>query len=386
MRLKAQGVDVVDFGAGEPDFPTPAHIGAAAHARDRRATSRNTRTTPGTDDLQARRSSSATRPTTASTTPPSEVIVTAGGKQALFNTVARAVRPRRRSDHARAGLADARRADQARRRDAGHRARRTPRTASRCTPTSFLAAITPRTRGDHHQLADQSDRRADRRRRISTRSRGSCAQRGIWILRRSLLRAADLRPGAAQPAEGPVRHELRDRLGALRLGVEGLRDDRLALRLGDRRRGADRQRCNAIQSHSTSNVCSITQKAARSGAARTAGVRDRDAGRVPPPPRPAPRLADGGSAASACVKPAGAFYLFPDVSELLSPDGDPHVSRVRHGAARRSARRGDARRGVRRAGIPAHSYATSMERARARVAAHPASIAEFAAARDGSRR
>ena len=29
-RLKAQGVDVVDFGPGEPDFPTPEHIKQAA--------------------------------------------------------------------------------------------------------------------------------------------------------------------------------------------------------------------------------------------------------------------------------------------------------------------------------------------------------------------
>ena len=28
-RLRRQGVDVVDLGAGEPDFPTPAHIKAA---------------------------------------------------------------------------------------------------------------------------------------------------------------------------------------------------------------------------------------------------------------------------------------------------------------------------------------------------------------------
>jgi aspartate/methionine/tyrosine aminotransferase len=32
LKLKASGVDVMDFGAGEPDFPTPAHISAAAHA------------------------------------------------------------------------------------------------------------------------------------------------------------------------------------------------------------------------------------------------------------------------------------------------------------------------------------------------------------------
>ena len=32
LALKARGIDVVDLGAGEPDFPTPRHIGAAAHA------------------------------------------------------------------------------------------------------------------------------------------------------------------------------------------------------------------------------------------------------------------------------------------------------------------------------------------------------------------
>ena len=31
-RLRRQGVDVVDFGAGEPDFRTPEHVKAAAHA------------------------------------------------------------------------------------------------------------------------------------------------------------------------------------------------------------------------------------------------------------------------------------------------------------------------------------------------------------------
>ena len=29
-RFKARGADVVDFGPGEPDFPTPAHIKRAA--------------------------------------------------------------------------------------------------------------------------------------------------------------------------------------------------------------------------------------------------------------------------------------------------------------------------------------------------------------------
>ena len=30
-RLRRAGVDVVDFGAGEPDFQTPANVSAAAH-------------------------------------------------------------------------------------------------------------------------------------------------------------------------------------------------------------------------------------------------------------------------------------------------------------------------------------------------------------------
>src|SRR5580700_8568671 len=30
LKLKAQGIDLADFGAGEPHFPTPQHIKAAA--------------------------------------------------------------------------------------------------------------------------------------------------------------------------------------------------------------------------------------------------------------------------------------------------------------------------------------------------------------------
>ena len=84
-RCGAQGVDVIDFGAGEPDFPTPEHVKAAAHAaidaelHELHAGRRHRRAEAG--DLRR-----ATRPTTASTTRTTEVIVTAGGKQALYNT------------------------------------------------------------------------------------------------------------------------------------------------------------------------------------------------------------------------------------------------------------------------------------------------------------
>ncbi len=67
MKLKAQGVDVIDFGAGEPDFPTPTHIGAAAHAAIDANFTKYT-TNSGTEELEARDRARATRPTTASST------------------------------------------------------------------------------------------------------------------------------------------------------------------------------------------------------------------------------------------------------------------------------------------------------------------------------
>jgi len=78
--------------------------------------------------------------------------------------------------------------------------------------------------------------------------------------------------------------------------------------------------CGALQSHQTSNVCSITQKAV---VAAITGPQDcvtamRDEYRSRRDQvwtwlTADPRIK--------CVKPAGAFYLFLDVSELLSPDG-----------------------------------------------------------------
>src|SRR4026207_1289938 len=51
LKLKAQGVDVLDFGAGEPDFPTPKHISAAAHAAIDANFTKYT-TNSGTDELK----------------------------------------------------------------------------------------------------------------------------------------------------------------------------------------------------------------------------------------------------------------------------------------------------------------------------------------------
>jgi aspartate aminotransferase len=78
--------------------------------------------------------------------------------------------------------------------------------------------------------------------------------------------------------------------------------------------------CNALQSHSTSNTASISQKAAlaaltgpqdsvRAMLAEYRERRDNLHAWLTVDPR------------VRCLKPAGAFYLFVDISALLSPDG-----------------------------------------------------------------
>src|SRR5919108_2997802 len=85
MRLKAEGIDVVDLGAGEPDFPTPDHISAAAHAAIDAHFTKYT-TNSGTDELK-RAIVARYREDCGIDYSTSEVIITAGGKQALYNAV-----------------------------------------------------------------------------------------------------------------------------------------------------------------------------------------------------------------------------------------------------------------------------------------------------------
>lgn len=84
-RLRAAGRDLVDFGVGEPDFPTPDHIKQAAVA----ALAENfTKYTPtgGTAELRAAICDFHRREF-GSDYEPAEALVTLGGKQALFNAL-----------------------------------------------------------------------------------------------------------------------------------------------------------------------------------------------------------------------------------------------------------------------------------------------------------
>ena len=102
QKLKSEGVEVVDLGAGEPDFNTPENIKEAA----KRAIDANfTRYTPAVGvaplrDAILRRY----REDFGVERKRDEVIATVGGKHSIFNTTAGPDRPWRRRNHPRSLL------------------------------------------------------------------------------------------------------------------------------------------------------------------------------------------------------------------------------------------------------------------------------------------
>ncbi len=82
-RLKAEGKDVVDFSAGEPDFPTPKNIKDAAID----ALNKNfTKYTPVSGTMELKQAiCDFHKDAYATQYVPAECIVTIGGKHAIFN-------------------------------------------------------------------------------------------------------------------------------------------------------------------------------------------------------------------------------------------------------------------------------------------------------------
>lgn len=89
--LKSKGVDVADFGAGEPDFPTPDHIKRACiKALDENRTKYTP--VPGLTQLRQAICDWHKREL-GSSYQSNECVVTVGGKQAIFNAVCSLVNP-----------------------------------------------------------------------------------------------------------------------------------------------------------------------------------------------------------------------------------------------------------------------------------------------------
>lgn len=90
-RLRAEGVDLVDLGAGEPDFPTPDNVKAAAERAIKENFTRYTATS-GIAPLRKAIVDMMHRDFGASYQP-SQALVTIGGKQAIFNAMATLLNP-----------------------------------------------------------------------------------------------------------------------------------------------------------------------------------------------------------------------------------------------------------------------------------------------------
>ena len=314
MRLKAQGVDVLDFGAGEPDFPTPPHVGAAAKAAIDANFTKYT-TNSGTEELKravARRYQEDYGVEYAT----SEVIITAGGKQALFNAVMALFGPGDEVITHMPGWPTL--VEQIKLAEATPVIVRTyAEEGFRITADTFLAALTPRTKGiiinspgnptgaliDEAALATIAD---------------EAARRGIWILLDLCYEKLIYDPVPHNlPKVLASRMRERTVLCGSASKAYAMTGWRCGWAIGP---AAVIGACNALQSHSTSNACSITQRAAEAAlngpqtyvTDMLHEYRDRR-DRVCEWLSAEPRIR--------LVKPAGAFYLFPDVSEFLSPDG-----------------------------------------------------------------
>jgi aspartate aminotransferase len=314
MRLKAQGVDVVDLGAGEPDFPTPDHISAAAkRAIDAHFTKYTTNS--GTDDLK-RAIVDRYRTDYGIEYTPAEVIVSAGGKQALFNAVMAIFNPGDEVITHAPGWPTL--VEQIKLADATPVIVRThAEDGFRLRAETFLAAITPRTRGiiinspgnPTGALITEDD---------LTEIAKEAARREIWVLF-DLCYEKLIYDKVAHNVTSVLARHLRDR--AVLCGSASKAYAMTGWRCGWTLAPAPVvSACNAIQSHSTSNVSSISQKAAEAALRGPQACvtemldeyrRRRDQLTEWLAVEPRIRL----------VKPAGAFYLFPDVSDFLSPDG-----------------------------------------------------------------
>jgi aspartate aminotransferase len=90
-KLRREGVDVVDFGAGEPDFPTPDNIKQAAI----RALEQNfTKYTPAAGTLELKQAVCERHAKDFGTSyKPSECVITVGGKHVIFNLMQSLIDP-----------------------------------------------------------------------------------------------------------------------------------------------------------------------------------------------------------------------------------------------------------------------------------------------------
>ena len=373
-RLRREGVQVLDFGAGEPDFPTPAAINAAAHAA---IDADFTKYTPvgGTAELK-RAIVSRYAADYGVTYRENEVITSAGGKQALYNTALTLFDAGDEVITHAPGWPTL--TEQVKLADATPIVVRTPAdTGFALTAQLFIDAITSRTRGivinspcnPTGALMTADD---------LTALAKETSRRGIWLVVDLCYEKLIYDP-APHNLLAVIERHCKD-LGVICGSASkayAMTGWRCGWSLGPASAIAAQQ---ALQSHSTSNVSSITQKAvvaALTGsqapvAEMLAEYRQR---------RDALHTWLSADARIRIVRPAGAFYLFPDVSGILAEAGFGSTAEFADALldeARVAVTPGEA---FDAPGFIRLSYATSMETLRD----GSARLLEFVASRCGVR-
>src|SRR5919106_4341317 len=313
-RLRRAGHDVVDFSAGEPDFPTPEHVKAAGKA----AIDANfTRYTPAAGIPELREAICARyKGQYGVDITPAEVLMTAGGKQALFNAALALFddgddvithAPYWPTIPEQVKLVGAKPVIVQTRADEGFALH----------PDAVIAAITPKTKAiivnspcnPTGGLVDEA---------TLTPIVAAAATRGIWVI-------VDL--CYEQLIYEQVPHNL------VKVLFDRLRDRTVIAGSASKSYAMTGWRCgwtiapkeltsafNTIQGQTTSNITSITQKAAL---AAVSGSQDAVVVMLNEYRKRRDNIHAWLTANPGikCVKPNGAFYLFPDISGLLSPDG-----------------------------------------------------------------
>ena len=312
-KMRRQGIDVVDLGAGEPDFPTPAHITAAAHG----ALDRNfTKYTANAGVAELREAVVARyRADYGVSYDAKDVILSAGGKQALFNSAMALFGPGDEViTHAPGWPTLVEQIKLAGAKPVVVRTR--PETGFALEADRLLAAVTPNTKGIVINSPGNPTGAL-----LSEEGAAALAEasekHGFWIV-------LDL--CYEKLIYDNVPHNLPKALERARDRVVLCGSASKAYAMTGWRCGwavgpsALVSACNALQSHSTSNVNSITQVAAI--AALTGPqecVADMRAEYKTRRDQVLQWLAE--DERLACPTPPGAFYLFPSVLEFLSPKG-----------------------------------------------------------------
>ncbi|HEX2444333.1 MAG TPA: pyridoxal phosphate-dependent aminotransferase [Vicinamibacterales bacterium] len=313
-RLRRQGVDIVDLGAGEPDFPTPPHIiDAGRRALDAGFTKYTTNV--GVEELRAA-VCDRYRTDYGVTYSPSDVIITAGGKQALYNATIALFGPGDEVVTHTPGWPTI--PEQVKLADATPIIVPTQPADDFCpTADAFLKAFTPRTKGvvinspgnptgalmSEEDLAAVAD---------------EAAKRGIWILL-DLCYERLIYDKVAHNLPGVLAARMRDR--AVLCGSMSKTYAMTGWRCGWAVGPTELiKACNAIQSNATSNVNSIAQKASITA---LTGPQECVTEMLDEYRRRRDTLTAwlAEDTRLRVAKPAGAFYLFVDVGDILSPDG-----------------------------------------------------------------